>query len=322
MRVGRPHSVVSQALLENRTTLGKPSGQCRFGLTHFLGMGREDYDAGSRAAGEAWSLAVKSALNELETHPGADVYAAGKRIRQTAGILHANYSALMQLLNAPESDEDLFTELIQNVRTPTLRDDYWQAFARLLQNYTAAVKALVDHTRIVMDGVQDGDFSREYRARIEEVSSEPVAVFVQKFRNYVLHYRHPSFRFQAHASSPPVVKMLLQRDSLLEYDGWTRPAKDYLEAADDQFDVREPLLAYEVVVKTLYDWFFPAYEAAHAPVLVEYDSAIVRYNSLLTSGPGLPLDLLGSAPPACHREAPPARGGTASQYAGWSPWDT
>lgn len=127
-----------------------------------------------------------------------------------------------------------------------------------------------------------------YETRVAQVAGSPVTVFVQKFRNYVLHYQFPAFAHRATWSDPPKVEMLLNRESLRAFEGWNAGAREYLESAQEQSDGRDPLLAYEAVVVEMYDWFFPAYDTAHAELLREYNLTIQTYNSVLSSAADLP----------------------------------
>jgi len=60
---------------------------------------------------------------------------------------------------------------------------------RLLHNFVAAAKSLVEHTRNHMRAKYAGtDFKKEYQARIDQnFTRDPLVQFVEDLRNYMLH---------------------------------------------------------------------------------------------------------------------------------------
>jgi hypothetical protein len=60
---------------------------------------------------------------------------------------------------------------------------------RLLHNFLAGAKSLVDHTRVFTDDMYEGHaFKKVYQDKVDrDLKHSPIVCFVQNLRNYVLH---------------------------------------------------------------------------------------------------------------------------------------
>ena len=108
---------------------------------------------------------------------------------------------------------------------------------RLLQNFVAAVSALVEHSRRLHGRLcykpssKFPEYEEEVRQRFADAE---VIQFVQGLRNYCLHYRTPGIgttmtlvdlkneRFEK--------KVTLAKPDLLDFE-WNAPARRFLESA-------------------------------------------------------------------------------------------
>jgi hypothetical protein len=64
---------------------------------------------------------------------------------------------------------------------------------RLLHNFLAGAKSLVDHTRVFTDDMYEGHaFKKVYQDKVDrDLKHSPIVCFVQNLRNYVLHKQLP-----------------------------------------------------------------------------------------------------------------------------------
>lgn len=239
--------------------------------------------------GAAWARRVRELQEAVQRHPGTAAHVSLRSIERIRAIQQHNYEELTELLDEPNHNHDLLIELFQNVRDATVRDAYLQLFATTFHNYMASVRTLVDHTRVVVKKVERPTFVAEYERRLHPLRQSTCAAFMQRFRNYVIHYRFPNFiqhvRFAGRAPDEPALQMLLARADLLEWEEWTADAKAYLVDQEEQFDIRGPLREYDEMISTLYNWFFPGFSRAHGDVLAGVNALIDEYNSVLTSDP-------------------------------------
>jgi hypothetical protein len=150
---------------------------------------------------------------------------------------------------------------------------------RLVHNFVAASKTLVDHTREFIQEYYAGTILEdEYKARVRtDFASDPVSKFVQDLRNYMLHKALPRSHMFIHfdnTSNDPDGPQLetgvryLTR-ALSEWDGWTAPAKVYIEAAGEHIDIHIFAEKYLEKVLRFHAWLDSALEKLHAADLVQ-----------------------------------------------------
>jgi len=98
-----------------------------------------------------------------------------------------------------------FNNYLYDLQDRTQSGDIWQIgkedllaqnlkeVIRLLHNYVAGAKTLVDHTRnLINKYYSDSPFLKEYKAEVEKrFVTNPLAGFVEDLRNYTLYYQQP-----------------------------------------------------------------------------------------------------------------------------------
>lgn len=73
-------------------------------------------------------------------------------------------------------------------------------------------------------------------------------------------------------------KLTLDRDKLLDWDSWTAPAKGYLRAQDERFDLLPILYSYVTTAAEFYDWFVNEIRERNADDIAQYSKAVDDYN--------------------------------------------
>jgi hypothetical protein len=146
------------------------------------------------------------------------------------------------------------------------------------------VATLRDHTRRVWEKHRPDDpgITAEYARRVGETFADaPAARFVQQLRNYTLHRRLAVARgrLSMTAGGGFQSRVILVRDDLLEWGGWSPPARAYLEAAENHVGLDDVVAEYTTRVTTFNDWFGHAFVAAHLPAFDE----LTRLERLLGS---------------------------------------
>jgi len=152
---------------------------------------------------------------------------------------------------------------------------YLRELERLLHNYCAAVMTLVDHTRrIHKDLKKYRDVSKEVDNLVETwFKSDGLSQFVQKLRNYLLHYDPISsdYSLQWHAGELSVPFKFRKR-FLLQYDGWNRHARKFISESQDELDIRSILTQYSQRVKAFYDLLYDKHEEWFAEEIKEMNA--------------------------------------------------
>lgn len=100
---------------------------------------------------------------------------------------------------------------------------------RMLHNFVAAAKSLVDHTRsVIREGYRGTEFYDEYNNQIKiRFSNNPLTAFIEGLRNYALHYSFPHCGVNVRVELDPtsgeyseVVHFFMEKETLLRWSGW------------------------------------------------------------------------------------------------------
>jgi hypothetical protein len=233
---------------------------------------------------------LDAATRKIQEHPGfkehQELEALGLSID---AVFAANYRELMDLLNAPATDHKLALELVQNVRPPKVRHEFRAQVTQRLHNYLASVHSLIDHVRRLMHG-REGSFVESFRLRKAALREQSEHAFVVDLRNYTLHRRLPWFghRLSVSQANTPQQKMdsqvLMNVAALLEWDGWTRRARIFLEGAGEVLDLRPVIEKHGQLVFELNSWLYGELASANEAALVEVNELVIARNMILSDG--------------------------------------
>lgn len=155
---------------------------------------------------------------------------------------------------------------------------------RLVHNFVAASKSLIDHTRVFIDThYAHTSLAEAYQERITgRFANDPVSKFVQDLRNYMLHKGLPNSAMYIHFSQNPenaegatlISGVHFSAAELLEWNGWTAPARAYILAAGEYLEL--PNFAEEYLDKVLelqnwLEWELEQFHATDLAVLGELE---------------------------------------------------
>jgi len=136
---------------------------------------------------------------------------------------------------------------------------------RLVHNFVAGSKSLIDHTRqFIREHYAGTALESTYDDRVKaDFASEPVAKFVQDLRNYMVHKGLPNSQMFLHfdnTSTAPgaggelTTGVHYETSALLEWDGWTAPAKTYIREAGEHLDIHTLAESYLEQVLRFHAW--------------------------------------------------------------------
>jgi hypothetical protein len=174
-----------------------------------------------------------------------------------------NFSLCMFTMNAREL-EHIFhivqTKSIRLVSTDDMqeRHEIRGEVCRLLHNFLAAAKTLVDHTRVFIRTYYSGTpLERAYQEKIgSDIANDELCRFVHDLRNYMLHRGPPPLSVWSsvgmdHTSQAGVNFITAE---LIKWDGWTVPSKRLLEKQNGDFDVDDVARIYSNKMVALHVW--------------------------------------------------------------------
>ena len=139
---------------------------------------------------------------------------------------------------------------------------------RLVHNVSAAASSLADHTMRFLEKqyTEGDDLYKEYTERLESVFLDAgIFHFIAGLRNYISHRKMPTAFFSIAALMPDAKpRVILLGASLLEFDGWRRNARAYIEENGPDIDVGEAVQAYKELVREFYEWLHGRRAELHA----------------------------------------------------------
>lgn len=150
-----------------------------------------------------------------------------------------------------------------------LDEGYANELVRLLHNYLTSVSSLIDAQRVVVrhrwpekDDPERVAFEAAFDERRTTTFETDEAAFVTRLRNYCTHYAIPLPGLGtrvSHSRGGPVVHLntlQLSRDRLLRWKDWGGPAKKYLSAQPENFDLAPIIERYVSATRIFYGWFW------------------------------------------------------------------
>jgi hypothetical protein len=189
--------------------------------------------------------------------------------------------------NADELNKHAAKFLQRRTMARDTTDEYADELVRYLHNYLTSVTSLIDSQRVVMRHCWGNGSEFEtgaYREHVKTSFGTGEAEFMKDLRNYCTHRSIPlpgiSTNFSWVQGGPTIMenKLTLDRDKLLDWDGWTAPAKGYLRAKDDRFDLLPVLYSYVTTAAEFYDWFVNEIRERNADDIAEFNKAVDDYS--------------------------------------------
>lgn len=165
-------------------------------------------------------------------------------------------------------------------------EEYVNELVRLLHNYLTSVTSLVDSQRVAMrhrwptarvhsgncpscdrplptkDSLSEFE-ANDYAEKLAATFETGEAAFIGKLRNYSTHYSIPlpnlgtTIRWEQGMPAVEQVNTLqLERDKLLRWGGWTKPAKRFLKEQQEHFDLVPIIERYVNAAGRFAQWFW------------------------------------------------------------------
>jgi hypothetical protein len=199
----------------------------------------------------------------------AGQYEVARRViilRSSYQILLTNYQELKAYLARLKTFQ--FADTVPPPSRVRQMEEMEAQLARLLHNYVAAVKSLVDRTRHYMKEWYEGtDFLDEYLVEVRSrFENNPLAGFVEQLREYLLHYHLPSLTLFVESSGglDDLHFGVLSKFELLGWQGWTnKKGKPFLQAADENIALSEVIEDYQRQVYEFHTWMRQRMEQLH-----------------------------------------------------------
>lgn len=222
---------------------------------------------------------IKDYYDLIHDRPESKALQATKRLGGCRYIFNKNFQSL-------EKSIEYFTlgnnsEII-DIRNRENLNRYLIELSRQIHNTVAAAATVRDHAkRVYTNAYKDKPEFLQYQDKFEELfDTNPVIQFVQKLRNYVLHYDLPPVSANTLLSPEGKVfwRISLTIDRLLEWDRWNSASKKFLKdpakyLGSENFDWYDPtdrldlsltFSKYKDCISLFYNWLTQQQVALHA----------------------------------------------------------
>ena len=215
----------------------------------------------------------KSAREAFLSSDGMMLLSEFKRINYSCHLFFGNYQDLKDFhekLLTPSGTIGLAIAFFKNEN----KEKYLMELYRLLHNYCAAIKTLVDHTRNVhRDLLEKKGAKNEYEAKVKELFVDSVqSQFLQELRNYILHYDPFSITYciqwEGGVCTTPIY---LDKRLLLRWTKWSRPVKEFIEAQGKGVGLWHVVESYYRKIHEFYDWLYDRQQEWFGKELSEMD---------------------------------------------------
>ncbi len=194
-----------------------------------------------------------------------------------------NNEEIVKLLDLYETNTDMALHIFK-VDNREEFEIFLREITRLLHNYLAAAKTLIDHTRkLCQDEYKGTEFEAEYNEKINELFvNSPISKFIQDLRNYSLHRNLPitGATLSFNRDSGMSHSINLTKKSLMDWDNWTRKSLDYLSKQDDQIGLPQMIKEYTSLVMEFQEWFQEKQYEYHSDSIAELEDLQEEYREL------------------------------------------
>jgi len=184
---------------------------------------------------------------------------------------------ITQQVHDPDEGLRLMSEANREAGQQTHRE-----INRRIHNFGVSALTLVEHTRIFMrEHYADTAMSALYETKAsEDFANDPVSQFVQKLRNYMVHKGLPNSEMFLEMQQDPAsgkgatlnTGVRIKAESLLDWEGWGKVARGFIEASGEYLDIRSFTADYTKRVAGFHGWLQSELDKHHSAELTELRS--------------------------------------------------
>ena len=220
-------------------------------------------------------------MDEIRTSGAFAIESRFGVLGQNYYVFETNYRVLKEFLAEMQAAEQILKH--------AGKDKPLYELTRLLHNFLASAKMLVDLTRNVMrDWYSKTALHDEYQEEVKaRVGSIRVAGFVEDLRNYALHFELPITAAHVQVTRDPTTgtyneyaAFTLQRSALLKWREWSK-GKLYLQASEEDIRIESFVDQYFQVIQGLHQWIGQRIAKEHISELQWLESKRVELEQAL-----------------------------------------
>ncbi len=195
-------------------------------------------------------------MRQIEATEGSKILQRIKIHAISYHIFKGNYEELRRVLE--KYHDPSFAIPLWDMKNRPMLDLFQKEIVRMLHNYVASEKTLIEHTRKFVRAHYSGmELEREYEAKVKEIFSNPFCTFIEDLRDFILHNGLPltSASFHFEKDKPLEFQIKLEVASLRSWGGWDAKAKKFLETLGKDVVLDDLVNRYGSLVTGFYEWF-------------------------------------------------------------------
>jgi hypothetical protein len=148
-----------------------------------------------------------------------------------------------QLIEYSQNLPSLHYNLMPDIKTRIQKNALDCEAARLIHNYVASAKTLVDVSRRYSNKYLNQNLKAIYERKVSDTfADDPCTQLIHKLRNFILHVDMPSISNHINIFTGDSSYLSLLPEKLLKWDGWNKVEKEYLESLSKK---NETLVVHE-----------------------------------------------------------------------------
>jgi hypothetical protein len=186
----------------------------------------------------------------LEDSVAVEVNKEIEGLKISLSILEDNYEQLIEEHNRIEQ-----ADLMEEDGLEIIKGSYFT----YLHNYAASVYTVIKHSQRVVSKFGDDDFYDQYSNELEQRNLHLKSKFLHQIRHYIQKRKVPPIQIEQDiniATEEYSHELLLRKDMMMSWDGWSSDAEEYLKTLDDTIQIKQIIIEYQNGVDEFYEWFF------------------------------------------------------------------
>lgn len=207
---------------------------------------------------ESYQTEFGRRLDIFEKTREVDVYRSLQALQSSRQVFEGNFAELVKLLEPLEDSREALFKYADPDKRENL-DNLIKETDRLLHNFLASAKSLVDHTRVIVDRLypKDHEFRDEYQRKLDkDLVDNTLQRFVQRLRNYTQHYTLPVLDLQiTFLSESNNLNTTLRVDIgiLKQWADWGG-SRVYLDSLQDGLPIIALATEYYILIQNFHVW--------------------------------------------------------------------
>lgn len=193
-------------------------------------------------------------VDDARYSEGGEIFFDLKSLYTTLNMVNKNYNLLCKKRNE-------FVNRGAHYWMINDTEEFFREYLRRLHNYIASVHTLISHTYTFLDRYEDK--APELKSKyFTELRSRNLEVKVNLLKQ-IRHYTQKNWEPPLSASISPAMsegeedelKLLLDKEEMLEWNGWDAEVEPFLESFEDDIEITELAIEYQSEINDFYDWF-------------------------------------------------------------------